>query len=78
MFRFIIGGNRRNGEQIVEAATQFEARKLAIIKDFRAGYMDEELRVCWAEPWTWDLAYEYDLLPYEEHPQWVGVSPWMA
>ena len=55
----------------VEAETLALARRLAIRRAFKAGHLEPEaLRECWAEPWTWDRAYDLNLLPYETPPIW--------
>ena len=72
MKRWIIGGPGRNSTRTVEATTLAAARRQAIIIAFRAGYlMPEELQDCWAEPYSFDRAYDLGLLPYQGVPQWV-------
>lgn len=72
MLEFIIHGPRRTRSAVVEAATLFDARQMAFNRAHRDGYVElEDLRECAAEPWTWDRAYDLNLLPYEGHPIWV-------
>ncbi len=68
MQEFIIGGPGFF-PRVVEAATQSLARRMAIIRSFKAGkHEPEALRECWAKPATWDNRYDHDLLPYEPLP----------
>lgn len=71
MAEFIIHGPRLTRPKVVEAATPFLARRMAIIRAFRDGYLEpEDMRECAAEPWAWDRAYDLNLLPYETPPIW--------
>ena len=73
MSQFIIAFGRHGATRAIWAESLHEAHKLAIIRSFRAGILDpQEMRsTTWAKPWTWDLAYDNDLLPYEPLPRWV-------
>lgn len=73
MSQFIIAFGWDSRMKIIEAPSLHEAHKLAIRKSFRAGILDpDDMRsTTWAQPWTWDLAYDHDLLPYEPLPVWL-------
>jgi hypothetical protein len=75
MERFIIGGNRLDRYrkpivEVVEAESLREARIIAMKRDMSEGYLDDDLSECWAEPWSFDLAYDLGLAPpYEPLPR---------
>ena len=71
MHEFIISS--RNGRtEVVWADSLHEASKIAILKSFRAGYLTpDEMSEPWAEHWSFDRAYDCNLLPYEI-PQWAA------
>ena len=69
MPKFIIHGPRDTPSMEVDAATLFHARQAAYSRAQRDGYVEpEDLCECAAEPWTWDRAYDLNLLPYEGLP----------
>lgn len=74
MAEFIIGGPGFL-PRMVEAATQPLARRQAIILAFRVGKVEGELRACWAEPWTFNRAYDLGLIPAHTPPLGGEGSP---
>ncbi len=73
IIQYVVRRNRgvwETSHRNVEAVSLHEAHKLAIRKSFRAGVLKPaEMRsTTWAKPWTWDDAYDHDLLPYEPMP----------
>ncbi len=70
MRRFIISSRLGDTEEFW-ADSLHEASKAAILKSFRGGYLTpDEMCDTWAEPWSFDLAYDCGLIEYEI-PQWV-------